>query len=208
MGASMSKYLLTCGCGATLPVDVGQAGERVACQCGATLEVPPLRKLRHLPLAPSAASKSTAIWNLRKGLIAACLTIAVILAAVALGSWLTDPTVPSFTAGRDQSVDEALKTITPVQAWTLWISAYRPLAERGFSDIVHSHAAAVDCFQLQGYLSSSPHWSHSGRGVRQGDKEAGSQGEPVNWACFLVSPLSLSPCLIISPRTGSSRFSS
>jgi hypothetical protein len=143
MSASMSKYLLTCGCGATLPVDVGQAGERVTCQCGATLDVPPLRKLRHLPLAPTVAPKATAAWNLRKGFIAACMTIAVILAAIALGSWLTDPAVPSFTAGRDQSVDEALKTITPVQAWTLWISAYRPLAEHGFSDIVHSHAAAV-----------------------------------------------------------------
>ena len=76
--------------------------------------------------------------------MAACVTIAVTLAAIALGSWLTDPAVPSFTAGRDQSVDDALKTITPVQAWSLWITAYRPLAERGFSDIVHSDAAAVE----------------------------------------------------------------
>ena len=140
----MTKYLLTCGCGATLPVDVGQAGERVVCPCGATLDVPPLRKLRHLPLQPSATPQSVAIWNLRKGFIAACLAIAVILAAVALGSWLTEPTVPSFTAGRDRSVDEALKTITPAQAWTLWITLYRPLAERGFSDIVHTQAAAVE----------------------------------------------------------------
>jgi hypothetical protein len=139
----MTKYLLTCGCGGTLPVDVGQAGERVSCQCGATLDVPPLRKLRHLPQAPSAAPENTATWNLRKGFIAACVTIAVILAAVALGSWLTEPTVPSFTAGRDQSVDEALKTITPVHAWRLWIELYRPLAERGFSDLVHSDTAAI-----------------------------------------------------------------
>ena len=50
-GRFMTKYLLTCECGKTVPVEVGQAGEQVACQCGAKLDVPPLRKLRHLPVA-------------------------------------------------------------------------------------------------------------------------------------------------------------
>ena len=50
-GRSMTKYLLTCECGKTVTVDIGQAGEQVACQCGAKLDVPPLRKLRHLPAA-------------------------------------------------------------------------------------------------------------------------------------------------------------
>ena len=140
----MTRYLLPCSCGQNTAVDVGQAGERVNCPCGAVLEVPPLRKMRHLAVAPSAEAQPAARWNFRKGIVTACVTLAALLGAIALGIWITEPTVPSFTAGRAAAVEQGLQTMTPAQGWHLWIEVYKPLAERGFSEIVHPHTAAIE----------------------------------------------------------------
>jgi hypothetical protein len=139
----MTKYLLNCGCGATLPVDVGQAGERVACQCGAMIEVPPLRKLRHLPVAPVPAEKS-ASWNPRRGVVAALVILAAIPALVALWSRLTEPKVARFEpATYSRNVEERLKAIGPLQAWQEWVQHYSQLGERGFFEFVDSRTAAI-----------------------------------------------------------------
>jgi hypothetical protein len=140
----MTKYLLTCGCGATLPVDVGQAGERVTCQCGATLEVPPLRKLRHLPVAPVPVEAS-ASWNARRGIVAALIILAAIPALIALWSRLTEPKVATFEpAAYTRNVEERLKTISPLHAWQLWVQHYRPMGDRGFFELVDHRAAAIE----------------------------------------------------------------
>jgi hypothetical protein len=140
----MTKYLLNCGCGATLPVDVGQAGERVACPCGATLEVPPLRKLRHLPVAPVPVEES-ASWNARRGIVAALMILAAIPALIALWSRLTEPKVATFEpAAYTRNVEERLKTISPLHAWQLWVQHYRPMGDRGFFELVDHRAAAIE----------------------------------------------------------------
>jgi hypothetical protein len=139
----MAKYLLTCGCGATLSVDVGQAGERVWCQCGAMLDVPPLRKLRHLPVAAAPAEKS-ASWNARRGIVATLVILAAIPALVALWSRLTEPKVAKFEpAIHTRNVEELLKRSTPVQAWQDWIQHYSQLGEHGFVELSDSRAALI-----------------------------------------------------------------
>jgi hypothetical protein len=141
----MTKYLLTCDCGKAVTVEVGQAGEAVTCRCGATLDVPPLRKLRHLPAAPEAVSRRTPTWNARRGIIAACLILATVLAGVSLGNRITEPSVAPFSADvRQQVVAERLKRMTPAEAWQLWVGLYRPLAEQGIAEFQHPHAAAIE----------------------------------------------------------------
>jgi hypothetical protein len=140
----MTKYLLTCGCGATLPVDVGQAGDRISCQCGAIVEVPPLRKLRHQPAATAPTTESIA-WNARRGIVAALAILAGVLVLIALWSRVTEPTIAKFDPGiRTQGVEEGLKGMTPLRGWQLWIEVYRPLAERGFFEFVDPHAPVIE----------------------------------------------------------------
>jgi hypothetical protein len=130
----MASYLLTCECGNSLKVDVGQAGGQVACSCGKRLDVPTLRNLRHLPQAKDDAPQTAAAWNARKGATSIFLILAGLLAALALWSRVTEPKLPVFDpATQSQFVDKGLVKLTPVQAWQVWTTEYRPLAERGFA---------------------------------------------------------------------------
>jgi hypothetical protein len=141
----MSKYLLTCECGKKIPVDVGQAGGRVACSCGAELDVPALRNLRNLPLAQPEAVRSRAPWNASKGFAAAGLIVAALLAGYALWDRFTEPTVPKFDpVNRTNAVNEGLEKMTPIEAWQLWVQVYQPLAKSGFAVFEHPHAAAIE----------------------------------------------------------------
>jgi hypothetical protein len=141
----MTKYLLTCDCGNTLPVEIGQAGEQVPCKCGARLDVPPLRKLRHLPAATQAADRPVSAWNARRGIITACVILAALPALLAVWSWATEPRVPPFPLeARRQMVAEDLKTMTPRKAWDLWVDRYRPMAEHGIQLLQHLNAAEIE----------------------------------------------------------------
>jgi hypothetical protein len=141
---SLSTYLLTCGCGKTVPVEIGQAGGQVACSCGAQLDVPPLRKLRHLPVAATEKDRLPSSWSARKGIIACGLIVAGILAAASLWSRLTEPTIPPFDPVEyEHSVDTHLKSLTPAEGWYRWVDHYRPLAERGYAEFVYRDTAAV-----------------------------------------------------------------
>jgi hypothetical protein len=128
----MSAYLLTCVCGKTVPVDIGQAGGRVTCSCGTQLEVPTLRQLRQLPQEQTAeVRRPKSAWGTRQGIEAVSLIGAALLLAWSGWIWWTEPTLPKFDpAARMEAVEQQLKT--PAKAWELWIGYYRPLAERGF----------------------------------------------------------------------------
>jgi hypothetical protein len=141
----MTKYALTCDCGNVLPVEIGQAGEVVVCQCGVKLDVPPLRKLRHLPVVTESTGQRTSTWNARHGIIATCLILATGLALWALWSRWTEPFVEPFDpVARRQLVDHNLERMTPLQGWQIWIERYRPLAESGFQEMEHQHAVTID----------------------------------------------------------------
>jgi hypothetical protein len=131
----MSKYLVECTCGNKLPVEIGQAGGRITCTCGNLVDVPPLRKLRHLQAETTTVERPKSTWSARKGVITACLILAGALAVVNAWSWFTQPKVPIFdpVAYQRDIIEQRLKKLTPTQGWLLWTEYYRPMAERGFS---------------------------------------------------------------------------
>jgi hypothetical protein len=142
----MSKYLVECSCGNKLPVEIGQAGGRITCTCGNLVDVPPLRKLRHLPTETTVVERPTSTWSARKGVITACLILAGALAIINAWSWFTQPKVPLFdpVAYQRDVVEERLKKMTPTQSWLMWIEYYRPLAERGFSHLELANRGAIE----------------------------------------------------------------
>jgi hypothetical protein len=142
----MSQYLLTCACGSNVAVEVGQAGGKVVCPtCGAALDVPTLRKLRHLPVAAIEKPQTSSTWGARKGVATAGLILAAVFLCVALGSRLLEPEVPEFNpTDYKQTVDKHLEVMTPVQGFQRWIEFYRPLAETGFAVFNDAHKAGIE----------------------------------------------------------------
>lgn len=142
----MSKYLVECACGNKLPVEMGQAGGRIACSCGNLVDVPTLRKLRHLPLVETELGRPTSTWNARKGVITASLLLASALAIVNAWSWFTQPIVPVFDLAFYQHdvIEHRLKTMTPIQSWQWWIEYYKPMAERGFSNLEFANRGQIE----------------------------------------------------------------
>lgn len=140
----MSSYLLTCNCGKTVPVDVGQAGGQVTCECGTRLDVPTLRQLRHLPRStPAEERRQSSAWGLRQGIFAASLILAATLSAWGTWVWSKEPVIPEFNpADRMQAVEKQIKT--PVGAWNGWVEFYRPMAEHGIPVFHISNAAAIE----------------------------------------------------------------
>jgi hypothetical protein len=141
----MASYLLNCGCGKTVPVEIGQAGGRVSCSCGTQLDVPTLRQLRHLPQAKVEQTQSRGSWGTRQGWIAASSIVVAALLAWSAWSWWTEPAQPKFVAADYIAlVDAHLKEWTPADAWKRWIEFYRPLAERGLPVFQAGNAAEIE----------------------------------------------------------------
>jgi hypothetical protein len=141
----MSKYLVECDCGNKLPVDMGQAGGRVACTCGNLVDVPPLRKLRHLPTAEIEVERPTSTWSARKGVITASLLLAGALAIVNAWNWFTQPTVPEFDpVAYQRGIEQRLNKMTPGQSWEWWIEYYKPMAERGFGNLQLANRGVIE----------------------------------------------------------------
>ena len=142
----MSKYLVECSCGNKLPVELGQAGGQITCSCGKLVEVPTLRKLRHLPQVEAEVVRQTSTWSARKGVATAGLLLAGALAIVNAWSWFTQPKVPEFnaTAYQQEIIEPRLKAMTPTQSWLMWIEYYKPLAERGFGNLELVQRAAIE----------------------------------------------------------------
>lgn len=116
-------YALPCSCGASVPVEIRQAGETVNCQCGKALDVPKLRDLRRLqPLAESRPVKRPASWSVLQGSIFAVGLCALVLSAgSAYYVWsyrqLYDTSKPDASEFR---FSNDLMTITLADSWDLW----------------------------------------------------------------------------------------
>lgn len=143
----MARYLLTCECGATVPVEARHAGAQVECNCGRTLDVPPLRALRHLPTeaAPASSTSSAPVtWGVGQGIATVCLLAALVLGAAAAWSRWGEPSLPEFDAtAYTGNVEQNIDALTPVQAWQLWVDVYKPLAEVGFVEMKHPYEDAI-----------------------------------------------------------------
>lgn len=139
----MTAYLLPCVCGKSVQVDVRQAGGEVQCTCGTRLDVPTLRELRHLELAPTADVQHKPAWGQRQGILAASLIIAVLILGWSAWVWHKEPQIPKFDlATHMHAVEEQIKT--PVGAWESWIGYYRPLAERGLPVLRVANGAQIE----------------------------------------------------------------
>jgi hypothetical protein len=146
----MARYLLTCECGASVPVEAGQAGGQVNCTCGRPLDVPPLRHLRHLPAAaPTQAERAQtgSRWSVRHGIATLCLLVAGVLAAVAAWSRFNEPVVPEFNpAAHTGHMENQIDALTPEQAWQVWVYQYQPLAEVGFAPLENRQEPAIRAY--------------------------------------------------------------
>jgi hypothetical protein len=117
-----------------VPVDAGQAGGHVVCECGKKLEVPTLRRLRHLPLEEQAAAKTRTAWRPKFGAVAAFLIPAVLLTAVSVGLRISEPKVlPVNLTGAHEYVLERIDQMTPAEWWQWWTYRYRPDTLQGFT---------------------------------------------------------------------------
>jgi hypothetical protein len=128
----MTRYLLPCSCGKSVEVEVGQAGGKTVCICGSALEVPTLRKLRHLPQAkPTQTAGVRRTWSARKGLITASLALMTLFLTIAAYIRFTEPVVSQFNPSTYlRDVERRLES--PAVAWQWWNTYYRPMAEHGF----------------------------------------------------------------------------
>jgi len=188
----MSKYLVTCSCGNQVPVEVGQAGGRIACSCGSMVDVPPLRKLRHLPPAEVQEERAATQWSVRHGLLTVSLIATALLLGAAIWNWSTQPHVPTFDPVlRGRAVEETLKNITPAQAWEFWLN-YRLQAESGFHVYEASNRAEIEqtiahkqfsrriLWGLAGLCgaiaAAAAFWPRTAETGRKGDKETRRTG--------------------------------
>ncbi len=142
---AMPRYLLTCTCGRTLPVEMGQAGGKLTCECGETLDVPPLRNLRHLPIEVSHGPAPAApTWGARQQILAVACIFGAFLVGYGLWNWLTEPTPPIFDpAMRTKVMDKGIDEMSPAKAWRLSVEVYQPLAEAGFTEFEHPSSAPI-----------------------------------------------------------------
>jgi hypothetical protein len=146
----MAKYLLACTCGKEIVVDVAQAGGQASCDCGASLAVPTLRNLRHLPpVAAEPAEAASPTWSLRHGLVALAIIAACAAAAVGGFFWWTSPVVPQYDSELYLGdVESRLEKLSPVEAWSIWLSFYDDLDKQGFAEFHASNTDQIEAAQL------------------------------------------------------------
>ena len=122
----MSKYLLPCSqCGAHLTIDVGQAGQIIACECGSETEVPTMRVIRKLGRAdvPQAREDAESNWTQQQGWLFAT-GLALLVVGTGLCAYLlwerskldTAPPEDFARTHEEEQIDES----SPLQLWGLW----------------------------------------------------------------------------------------
>ncbi|MEM6328618.1 MAG: hypothetical protein AAF790_00060 [Planctomycetota bacterium] len=122
-----TAHLLPCPCGQTVPVLPRQAGDVVVCGCGQRLDVPPLSRLRSLPIdREAAAADGGPAWGFRQGFLAGSLLVGALFAGAAGYLWANEPRPPNpmQIAAWNQQV---IGSWTPEQSWANWWRVFRPM---------------------------------------------------------------------------------
>lgn len=113
-----TKYLLPCRCGATLPIELGQAGQSLTCECGEALSAPTMREISRLASVEVAeTTRAAARWSGLQGMLfsTGILTVvAALLAAAFFGyGWSQIPILPQPTETHTQEWEEQVLSKTP-----------------------------------------------------------------------------------------------
>ncbi len=109
------KYLLSCAsCGTAHTIETAQAGETIRCDCGANLDVPTLRGIRGLPLAPDDAPPEST-WQPGYGLM--FLGGLAIVFGLVVQAYL-GATAPKVDPDR---VRREAELLTPAASWDVWV---------------------------------------------------------------------------------------
>ncbi len=125
-GSVVSKYLLPCSCGRSVPVEVSHAGRQVRCDCGASLEVPTMLELARLQRVEEAAAPATGQWGVPQQFI--MTGIAVLLIAISGGVWLalSVPQLPHPAVDVEKARSE-IQSAKPIQTLQIWRQLRRGL---------------------------------------------------------------------------------
>jgi len=126
------QYLLTTPDGEQVPVQEKQAGERVTTPSGKQVEVPTLRELKKLPLAPESptaerAAASAQGWTRELGLLfSAGLAIAAIgLVAIGVLSYLT-PVHIEYPVAKQEVISKELDNVPMSDLLEFWNQSQDP----------------------------------------------------------------------------------
>jgi hypothetical protein len=85
-----------------------------------------------LPVERAEPHQKPTTWNARRGVVAAFLVIAAILAGIVVAVRLTEPKpIPFDLAAEHSALEKGLEELTPAEAWERWAYLYSHLAERG-----------------------------------------------------------------------------
>jgi hypothetical protein len=115
------RYLLSCSCGKSIPVESRQAGGTVTCACGQTLQAPSLRGLREMPVVQDTAVAERP-WGMRQGGVTLCIVLAVVLGGVGAGLWqYARSQAPAETADLLEVLHERIESFTPRESYLEWI---------------------------------------------------------------------------------------
>jgi hypothetical protein len=114
-------YLLPCPCSRKIPVQAGQAGERVTCACGATLEVPTLLGLKKLERAAVSAESIAPrpAWTAGHRIIFLGALVIILSAAVGVWLFLIRPTDP-YANFPPEKIKQSVEFLRPIETWELW----------------------------------------------------------------------------------------
>ena len=120
------QYLLPCACGQKVRVGRAQAGQEVACVCGKPVQVPTLRGLRELEVAPPEANAKTAgAWGpIRGALFSGGILVAVLALLFAGWQFWTYSIVSTMTTDHTQTViameEEQIDEMSPADMFDVW----------------------------------------------------------------------------------------
>lgn len=127
-----TRYLLACSCGREIPVEAGQAGDRVACECGNSVAVPKLGELRLRPRIEAAERKTA--WSARHGLLTVGILVAVASLFAGVYFYATTPERGLETAVQTDAVNRYFDSLAPWETWRHWTQSTVPLAREGLQE--------------------------------------------------------------------------
>jgi len=134
-----AQYFLPCSCGQKVRVEPAQAGGQVACSCGKSLNVPTLRGLKQLELAPpdqaSARRSAAGKWGpVRGAMFSIGLLVSVVSVLVLAYTYLQFVEATLYTQDQTPVINELEgQTIDGMNLMDT-VEAYRSLRDEGLGE--------------------------------------------------------------------------